>query len=152
MEPVAAPGPAHAAPVAGPNGRERRRLRNYLLNAPLQLRLASYLIGVGVVLSLGLGLLLWRAYQETRRVIAPSGRGGPRARRQGEGRAAPLMRPRVDNAVLLLAVLAGLPACSSCDTVPAGALVSCQTTEVLPASVSTDILFVIDDSGSMSEE
>ena len=72
MEPVAAPGPAHAAPVAGPNGRERRRLRNYLLNAPLQLRLASYLIGVGVVLSLGLGLLLWRAYQETSRVIALS--------------------------------------------------------------------------------
>jgi hypothetical protein len=49
---------------------------------------------------------------------------------------------------LLLAL--ALPACSSCDSVPANALTSCQTTVVLPASVSTDILFVVDDSGSMS--
>ncbi|HEY5676103.1 MAG TPA: vWA domain-containing protein, partial [Myxococcales bacterium] len=40
----------------------------------------------------------------------------------------------------------------SCDRVPANALVSCQTTQVLPAAVTTDILFVVDDSGSMSEE
>jgi hypothetical protein len=40
----------------------------------------------------------------------------------------------------------------SCDKVPANALVSCQTTQILPAAVSTDILFVVDDSGSMSEE
>ncbi|HEY5676742.1 MAG TPA: hypothetical protein VIR81_08155, partial [Myxococcales bacterium] len=40
----------------------------------------------------------------------------------------------------------------SCDKLPANALVSCQTTQVLPAAVSTDILFVVDDSGSMSEE
>ena len=53
---------------------------------------------------------------------------------------------------LLLALLAALPACSSCDSVPADALVDCQATTVVPASVSTDILFVIDDSGSMSEE
>jgi hypothetical protein len=73
MEPVATPGPAPAARVVGPaHGRSRRRLRNYLLNAPLQLRLASYLIGVGVALSLGLGFLLWRAYQETSKVIALS--------------------------------------------------------------------------------
>jgi hypothetical protein len=65
MEPVA----AVSAPAAA-DGRRRRKLRNYLLNAPLQLRLASYLIGVGVALSLGLGFLLWRAYQETSRVIA----------------------------------------------------------------------------------
>src|SRR5947208_2419983 len=51
-----------------------------------------------------------------------------------------------------LAVLAALPACTSCDTVPSDALLSCQATQVLPSSVSTDILFVIDDSGSMSEE
>src|SRR6184192_4100656 len=51
-----------------------------------------------------------------------------------------------------LALLVALPACTSCDTVPADALTSCQATEVLPSSVSTDILFVIDDSGSMSEE
>lgn len=66
MEPAAA-----TAPVAGrADGRHRRRLRNYLLDAPLQLRLASYLLGVGMALSLGLGFLLRRAYQETSRVIA----------------------------------------------------------------------------------
>src|SRR5947208_8220977 len=66
MEPLAASG---SLPVAG---RRQRKLRNYLLDAKLQLRLASYLIGVGVALSLGLGWLLWRAYRETSRVIALS--------------------------------------------------------------------------------
>src|SRR5438046_7107722 len=70
MESVTAPAPP--ARASGPSGRAQRRLRNYLLHAPLQLRLASYLIGVGVALSLGLGFLLWRAYQETSRVIALS--------------------------------------------------------------------------------
>src|SRR4051812_14455267 len=54
--------------------------------------------------------------------------------------------------MLALVALAALPACTSCDTVPEGALVNCQATTILPASVKTDILFVIDDSGSMSEE
>ncbi|HUJ25844.1 MAG TPA: hypothetical protein VLW85_07495 [Myxococcales bacterium] len=54
------------------SGRHKRRLRNFLLDAKLQLRLASYLLGVGVLLSLGLGWLLWRAYRETSRVIALS--------------------------------------------------------------------------------
>ncbi|HUJ25843.1 MAG TPA: hypothetical protein VLW85_07490, partial [Myxococcales bacterium] len=49
---------------------------------------------------------------------------------------------------LALVALAGC----RCDTVPGNALVSCQSTQVLPASVQTDILFVIDDSSSMSEE
>jgi hypothetical protein len=53
-----------------PTGRQKRRLKNFLLDASLQLRLASYLLGVGVALSLGLGWLLWRAYRETSRVIA----------------------------------------------------------------------------------
>ena len=66
MGPLAASG---SLPVAG---RRQRKLRNYLLDAKLQLRLASYLIGVGVALSLGLGWLLWRAYRETSRVIALS--------------------------------------------------------------------------------
>ena len=51
----------------------------------------------------------------------------------------------------MLVALAALQA-FSCDSVPANALVSCQTTQVVPAAVSTDILFVVDDSGSMSEE
>ena len=66
MEPIAAPAPG----VAARAGREQRRLRNFLLDAPLQLRLASYLLTVGVGLSLGLGFLLFRAYDETSRVIA----------------------------------------------------------------------------------
>ena len=41
---------------------------------------------------------------------------------------------------------------SGCDAVPANALTDCQATAVLPAEVATDILFVVDDSGSMSEE
>jgi len=62
------------------------------------------------------------------------------------------MMRRADNRIPWLVLLAALPACSSCASVPSGALVSCEATQVLPASVSTDILFVIDDSGSMSEE
>jgi hypothetical protein len=52
---------------------------------------------------------------------------------------------------LLLAALAALPGCA-CDTVPADAVQDCSATQVLPDAVATDILFVIDDSGSMSEE
>jgi hypothetical protein len=53
--------------------------------------------------------------------------------------------------VMLCAALGILPGCA-CDTVPATALQDCQAVQVLPAAVQTDILFVIDDSGSMSEE
>jgi hypothetical protein len=52
---------------------------------------------------------------------------------------------------MLCAALAALPGCA-CDTVPATALQDCQAAQVLPDRVQTDILFVIDDSGSMSEE
>jgi hypothetical protein len=52
--------------------------------------------------------------------------------------------------IMLCAALAGLPGCG-CDTVPATALQDCQAAQVLPDQVQTDILFVIDDSGSMSD-
>jgi hypothetical protein len=45
-------------------------VRNYLLDTGLQLKLASYLVAVATVLSVGLGWLLWSAYRETSRVIA----------------------------------------------------------------------------------
>ena len=64
-----APEPA----VPQPNedgGRRHRRVRNYLVDTSLQMRLASYLLLVAVILSAGLGWLLWQAYQETSRVIA----------------------------------------------------------------------------------
>jgi hypothetical protein len=49
------------------------------------------------------------------------------------------------------AALALLPACS-CDAPPPNALESCTALQIPPLSVRTDILFVVDDSGSMSEE
>ena len=51
---------------------------------------------------------------------------------------------------ILIAAVALLPACQSCDTVPSNALTNCQATAVLPSSVQTDVLFVVDDSGSMA--
>lgn len=52
-----------------PTGKTRRHVRNYLLDTHLQLRLASYLLGVATVLSVGLGWLLWNAYRETSQVL-----------------------------------------------------------------------------------
>jgi HAMP domain-containing protein len=69
------PGAAAVPPADGPGGAglrvsKKRRLRNYLLDTGLQLRLASYLLGAATLLSVGLGWLLWSAYRETSRVIA----------------------------------------------------------------------------------
>lgn len=50
-----------------------------------------------------------------------------------------------------LAVAAVLHGCA-CDTVPDAAVESCDQSAVFAGSVATDILFVIDDSGSMSQE
>ena len=54
------------------------------------------------------------------------------------------------NALLpaLLAALGGL----ACDDVPTEAIEDCESSQVVPMPVSTDILFVIDDSVSMGEE
>jgi hypothetical protein len=51
-------------------------------------------------------------------------------------------------AALLAAALALLPRCA-CD-VPPDALERCEASQVVPRAVATDILFVIDDSGSMA--
>lgn len=40
----------------------------------------------------------------------------------------------------------------ACDSVPDTALTACEMTRVVPGPVKTDVLFVIDDSGSMSQE
>jgi hypothetical protein len=55
------------------------------------------------------------------------------------------------SAVLLLPTVA-LAALSACDDAPADALTSCEQGMLVPESVSTDVLFVIDDSSSMAEE
>lgn len=56
-------------PTPAPDAIARRRVRNYLLDSRLQLRLASYLLGAAALLSMGLGWLLWRAYRETSQVL-----------------------------------------------------------------------------------
>ncbi len=75
MEPARTTGEPRTAPPeatapADADGSRKRRVRNYLLDTSLQLRLASYLVAVATALSLGLGWLLWQAYRETSRVIA----------------------------------------------------------------------------------
>jgi hypothetical protein len=52
---------------------------------------------------------------------------------------------------LRVTVLAAL-ALAACESVPTDAVTRCEATRVVPAAVKTDILFVIDDSGSMDEE
>jgi hypothetical protein len=58
---------------------------------------------------------------------------------------------RVRTAILSI-LLAALAGCAACDDVPDDALEDCEASQVVPGPVKTDILFVIDDSGSMSEE
>jgi hypothetical protein len=78
MEPAssprpAGPEPAPSAPAGEATGEHRkfkRKVRNYLLDTGLQLKLASYLLAFAVALSLGLGWHLWTAYRETSEVVA----------------------------------------------------------------------------------
>lgn len=64
------PEPATLPPPPARGGAHNRKLRNYLLDTGLQLRLASYLIGVAVMLSVFLGWKLYQAWRETSQVIA----------------------------------------------------------------------------------
>lgn len=50
----------------------KRRVRNYLLDTTLQLRLGAYLVAVAAALCAALGWMLWGAYAETSRVVALS--------------------------------------------------------------------------------
>lgn len=77
MDPAAAPRPSAPAPTPAPTGgvaqeprKPKRKLRNYLLDTGLQLKLASYLLAFAVALSVGLGWHLWTAYRETSEVVA----------------------------------------------------------------------------------
>lgn len=49
-------------------------------------------------------------------------------------------------------LLCALAHCGGCDSVPKDAVTNCEVTTILAAPVRTDILFVIDDSGSMHDE
>jgi HAMP domain-containing protein len=64
-------GPSSVPPAQPAEHRyAKRKVRNYLLDTGLQMKLASYLIATATALSVGLGWLLWSAYRETSRVIA----------------------------------------------------------------------------------
>lgn len=98
-------------PVAPPDGpapageRHHRRVRNYLVDGPLQLRLASYLLAAALALCAGLGWLLFQAWQETSRVIAL---GDPDA---GESIALALASEDRWRVVAVAAALGGVLAC-----------------------------------------
>ncbi len=53
-----------------PTGSQKRRIRNYLIDSSIQLRLASYLVAVACAISLGMGWLLWSAYRESSRLVS----------------------------------------------------------------------------------
>lgn len=99
------PAPPTAAPIAAPSGRSHRRVRNYLVDTGLQLRLASYLLAVAVALCAGLGWLIYQAWQETSRVIAL---GDPDA---GESIALALASEDRGRIVLVAAALGGVLLC-----------------------------------------
>lgn len=61
------------------------------------------------------------------------------------------MNPKTTLPAILFAA-ALLHGCAGCDQLPDGALTTCQQDAVFGGSVATDILFVIDDSGSMAGE
>lgn len=60
------------AGTGGMPGRKphHRKLRNYLIDASLQLRFASYLVGIAALLSGYLGWRLWQSYREASRLVA----------------------------------------------------------------------------------
>ncbi len=64
------------------------------------------------------------------------------------------MRPRAETfrAAVAAGVLVALARCGGCDSVPEGAVTKCQVTTIVGQPAKTDILFVIDDSGSMRAE
>jgi hypothetical protein len=51
---------APAAPAEQKTGRHQRSIKNYLLDAPFQLKYTGYLVGVALVISIVLGVFLWR--------------------------------------------------------------------------------------------
>jgi hypothetical protein len=62
--------------VAEKNGRRQRSIRNYLLDAPFQLKYTGYLVGVALLISIVLGVFLWRTsgkvVEESARVVEES--------------------------------------------------------------------------------
>jgi len=72
------------AAAAPRGGRHQRRLRNYLLDRHFQLKYAGYFVGISVVLSVALGLILWRTSQELLRQSEEVVERGARVVQEGE--------------------------------------------------------------------
>jgi hypothetical protein len=53
---------------------------------------------------------------------------------------------------IALSIFAAATGCGAFDSVPSGAVTQCETDAIVPGAVQTDILFVVDDSGSMQVE
>jgi hypothetical protein len=53
----------------GRTGADQRSLRNFLVDASIQLRLAGQMAVVATAVGLGVGLLLWNAWQATERLL-----------------------------------------------------------------------------------
>jgi hypothetical protein len=111
MDPVVttAQDPASAEPTApaggAPGVRGQRQVRNFLVDGPLQLRLAAYLMAVALILSIGLGWLLWHAWRETSQIITLG------AADAGEPLAQALAREDSGRMVVVAAALAGVLLC-----------------------------------------
>jgi len=97
--------PAGGAAGDPRRGRGQRSVRNFLVDGPLQLRLAAYLAAVALVLSAGLGWLLWRAWRETSQVIALG------AAEAGEPLARALASEDSGRLLVVAAALAGVLLC-----------------------------------------
>jgi hypothetical protein len=65
-QPTTAATPGSSAAMVSP----RRKLRNFLLDPGLQLRLGGYLVAIAVGLSAALGWQVWRAYSEASELVA----------------------------------------------------------------------------------
>jgi nitrogen fixation/metabolism regulation signal transduction histidine kinase len=65
-----------APAAADKTGRHQRSIRNYLLDAPFQLKYTGYLVGVALLISIVLGVFLWRTsgkvVEESSRVVEES--------------------------------------------------------------------------------
>jgi methyl-accepting chemotaxis protein len=71
MDQTTVPAAQSGDPAAPEDSRAtRRRVRNYLIDANMQLKLASYLVLAAAVITAAMAVLLWRAYRETSAVIA----------------------------------------------------------------------------------
>jgi hypothetical protein len=97
--------PATATAPAPPAPSTRRRVRNYVLDPGLQLRLGGYLAAAAAALSIALGWHVWRGYAEASRLVSL---GDPRS---DEVIAAMLASEDKARLMWLAAILAGVVVC-----------------------------------------